>query len=651
MVRRMHRRPASLSRHRSVYCTIPMVLIASISCSIGGPTSGRHSTEKISAISPLDIEAHVQVLTNDRTEGRRAGTPGEKVASDYIVRVMREIGLEPAGTDGGYLHPFDFTAGVALGPHNELTLSTTDSTEKTGATNTESVVGLPLEVDTDWRPLAFSASGKIPASPIVFAGYGLIAPAHGQDEAHDDYADLDITDRWVMVFRDLPPSLDGARRQYLQRYASLRFKAMAARDHGARGILFVSGPLGEFRSELVPLRFDASLAGTRIGVVSISDALAHRILAGTNVDLEDIQRSADETQIPPAHFEIENFEIATRIDLEMLHAQGHNVIGRLQVGLEPSRELIVLGAHFDHLGHGEGSASLASGLEVGAIHPGADDNASGVAVLLEIAAQLTRQLNSGMALGERDFVFAAWSGEELGLLGSARWVTDHVDPHAQSERVVAYLNFDMVGRLRDSLIVQGLGSSPGWSSLLESAATSLGISISPQQDSYLPTDATSFYTEGIPVLSAFTGVHSEYHTPRDTIDRLNLVGAAKIAELGSRVALAISRATEALEYQAQAAPAAGSTRSSFRVFLGTVPDYAQTDVTGVRLTGVAPAGPAENAGLRGGDVIVEVDGTPIENLYDYTYALDALRVGKPAKLVVLRDTERITLEVVPSSRD
>jgi hypothetical protein len=628
-----------------------MVLIVSISCSIAGPTEDRHSAETISAISPIDIEAHVRVLTDDRTEGRRAGTSGEGVASEYIVRVMREIGLEPAGTDSGYLHPFDFTAGVALGPHNELTLSTTGSTGSTGVTNTESVIDLPLEVDTDWRPLAFSTSGEIPASPIVFAGYGLIAPALGQGESHDDYADLDIADRWVMVFRDLPTSLDGARRQYLQRYASLRFKAMAARDHGARGILLVSGPLGEFRNELVPLRFDASLAGTRIAVVSISDALARRILAGTNVDLEDMQRSADETQFPPAHFEIENLEIAARIDLETLHAQGHNVLGRLQVGLEPSRELIVLGAHFDHLGHGEGSASLASGQEVGAIHPGADDNASGVAVLLEIAAQLTRQVKRGVELGERDFVFAAWSGEELGLLGSARWVTDYVDPHSQSGRVVAYLNFDMVGRLRESLIVQGLGSSPGWTSLVESAANSLEISISPQQDSYLPTDAMSFYTEGIPALSTFTGVHSEYHTPRDTIDRLNLVGAAKVAELGSRVAQALSRATETLEFQAQTAPAAGRTRSSFRVFLGTVPDYAQTDVKGVRLTGVAPAGPAGNAGLRGGDVIVEVDGTPIENLYDYTYALDALRIGKPARIVVLRDTERIPFEVVPSSRD
>jgi hypothetical protein len=625
-----------------------MILIASISCSIGGPIEGLRPAETVPVISPLDLEAHVRALTDDRMEGRRTGTSGEDIASDYIARVMREIGLESAGMDGDYLQTFGFTAGVSLGPRNELVAHTTNGTDET---NKNDDALRPLEVGTDWQPLAFSAPGEIAATSVVFAGYGLVAPAQGHDEARDDYADLDIADRWVMVFRGLPPSLEGPRRQHLQRHASLRYKAMVARDLGARGILFVSGPLGRFRSELVPLRFDASLAGTRIAVISVSDALAGRLLSGTNVDLDEIQRSAGEAPFRPARFEIRDLEIAGRIDLKTLHAEGHNVLGRLQVGPEPSREMIVLGAHFDHLGHGEGSASLASGQEVGAIHPGADDNASGVAVLLEIAEQLTHRLRSGIALGERDLVFAAWSGEELGLLGSARWVADYVDPHMQTGRVVAYLNFDMVGRLRESLVVQGLGSSPVWASLLESVADSLELSISPQQDSYLPTDATSFYTEGIPVLSAFTGVHSEYHTPRDTIDRLDFVGAARIAEFGSRIAQNLSQAAQAPEYQAQKAPSTGQTRSGFRVFLGTVPDYAQTDLTGVRLTGVAPGGPAENAGLRGGDIIVEVDGRPIENLYDYTYALQALRVGEPALMVVLRDSDRISLEVVPSSRD
>ena len=638
-----------------------------------------------SSISPADLESHVRALTDDRTAGRRAGTPGEELASDYLARFMQSIGLEAAGADGRYLHPFDFTSGISVGDDNELRL-TIDASDDDDSNSINGDAN-PLEIDRDWRPLAFSRSGEIPSSPIVFAGYGLIAPAragkskpspnagmtdharHPDMNEFDAYANLDVNDRWVMVFRGLPPSLEGPDRQHFQRYASLRYKTMVARDHGARGVLFVSGPLGRFRNPLVPLRFDAALAGTRIAVLSISDELAARLLSDQAENLEELQRDAgrsfgessdasEPTEPNQAFspFELANVRLAARVDLETIQATGNNVLGRLQVGREPSRETILLGAHYDHLGSGEGSASLASGDEVGDIHSGADDNASGVAVLLEIAEELVHRQATGIALGDRDFIFAAWSGEELGLLGSARWVADHVDPHAhdphrREEGVVAYLNFDMVGRLRDNLVIQGLGSSPAWPSLLESAAAPLDLSILPQTDSYLPTDATSFYTDGIPILSAFTGIHSEYHTPRDTIDLLNFEGAAQIAKLGSRIAQSLSRRVDPPPYHAQEAPSTDQTRSGFRVFLGTVPDYAQSGVTGVRLTGVAREGPAEKAGLRGGDIIVEVDERPVDNLYDYTYALEALRVGEPASIVVMRGGERITLEIVPASRD
>ena len=598
------------------------------------------------AITAADIAAHVRALSDERTEGRLAGTPGERLARDYLVRVMQSIGLEPAGSEGRFDAPFEFTAGIALGTRNRLDL--TESTDSEA----------PLQLDLDWRPLAFSANGEIEPSPIVFAGYGLVAPPHAGEAAIDELAGVDVRDRWVLIFRGLPPDLEGPRRQRLQRYASLRYKAMVARDRGARGVLFVSGPLGRYRFELAPLRFDASLSGTRIAVLSIRDAVAERLFAPLDIGLEEIQERAGRSlfeehplDADPTSFEIEGVRLGGRIDLRMLQALGHNVLGRLQVGSEASAETIVLGAHFDHLGHGEGSSSLASGDEVGKIHPGADDNASGVAALLEIAQTLADRRSRGESLGQRDLLFAAWSGEELGLLGSHHWVQTHVDPHSRSEGPVAYLNFDMVGRLRKELVIQGLGSSPRWADLLERATAGLDLSIVRQQDSYLPTDTTSFYTQGIPVLSAFTGIHPEYHTPRDTADRLDPEGTAAIARLFGRIAIALSRDEDPPDYRAQEAPSAGRTRSGFRVFLGTVPDYAQTDVLGVQLSGVAPGGPAETAGVQGGDIIVEVDGTTIENLYDYTYSLEALRVGEPARLVVLRDGKRISLEIIPSSRD
>jgi len=621
------------------------------------------------SIRAVDLGSHVEALTDPRMEGRRAGTAGAEIAARFLARAMQAIGLEPAGDDGRFEHAFEFTAGISLGPENRLLLQPATADANADARRTDAErreaggIELPdpasLAIDRDWRPLAFSQTGEIAAGEIVFAGYGLVAPASDGLGAIDAYADLEVEDRWVMVFRDLPRSVGGEARQHLQRYASLRHKAMIARDRGARGILFVSGPRSRFREELIPLRFDASLAGTRIGVVSLSDELAEQILRSTGRTLDAIQREADET--PGASgFPVPGIAIGARVDLVLDRTEGANVIGRLQVGPRPSEQLIVLGAHYDHLGRGEGSSSLATGDEIGEIHPGADDNASGVAVLLEIAEELAHRRDQGIYVGERDFVFAAWSAEEIGLIGSDRWLEDSLpadvsphdaSPHAGDRGPIAYLNFDMVGRLRDRLIIQGLGSSSEWPALLERAAVPLDLAVFPQNDSYLPTDATSFYTRGIPILSAFTGVHSEYHTPKDRAELLNLEGAVRIGQLFSRVAQSLSSATAPPDYTAQPAPSGGGARNGLRVFLGTVPDYAQTDVRGVKLSGVAPGGPAEKAGLRGGDVIVELAGQPIENLYDYTYALDALRVGEPARIVFERAGERQTREIVPASRE
>ena len=226
-----------------------------------------------------------------------------------------------------------------------------------------------------------------------------------------------------------------------------------------------------------------------------------------------------------------------------------------------------------------------------------------------------------------------------------------MNPHNHDVGPVAYLNFDMVGRLADELVVHGVGSSPGFRALLESAALPGTLPLGVRDDAYLPTDSTSFYTRSLPVLSAFTGAHAEYHTPRDRPELLNAEGAAAIAELFTRVAVALSRAEEPPAFEAQPLPAASPNRGGLRVFLGTIPDYSDSAVAGVRLSGVAPAGPADAAGLRRGDTIVEVDGQVIENLYDYTYSLESLRIGRQARIVVLRDGKRVAFEVVPRSRD
>ncbi len=625
-------------------------------------------TQTRSEIARADLRLHVDALTDPRTAGRLAGSAGERIAADYLVGVLRAIGLRPGGPDDRFRQSFPFTSGVSFGTANAAVIESGD----------EDPVALAL--DRDWRPLAFSRSGVVDARPVVVAGYGLVVPDPEQGPPIDDYRGADVTDRWVLVFRDLPTSLAPERRQALQRHASLRYKAMVARDRGAHGILFVSGPEGRFREELVPLRFDASLAGTRLAAISISDDTATRLLARTGRDVAAWQRIATASldaaphSIAPAtpangggaHAQASipmalpaDLRLRGQIELVTERSQGHNVLARLQVGPEPSTESIVLGAHFDHLGRGEGAGSLARGAERDAIHPGADDNASGTALLLEIAEALEHARRRGADLGRRDFLFAAWSGEELGLLGSHAWIEAAVpiDPQKTpaTPTPIAYLNFDMVGRLDERLIVQGLGSSDDWAPLLDGLSKRHAIELRRQQDSHLPTDATSFYTRGIPILSAFTGVHAEYHTPRDTPDRLAWEGLRQIGTLFADLAVALSRAPSGPEYRAQPTPRSGAGLGGFRVYLGTIPDYAQaareTPESGVALAGVTPAGPAAQAGLRAGDVIVSVDGRAIENLYDYTFALQALRIGEVARIGVRRGDDRLVFEVTPASRD
>jgi hypothetical protein len=552
------------------------------------------------------------------------------------------VGLEPAGDGGTYFQTFGFTAGISLGPGNRLAIS------RGGARRI-----LDSGVDVEWRPFAFSKEGEVPGSQIVWAGYGIVAPAGQGQKPIDNYSGLDVKDRWVLVLRHVPSNLSAESRQHLHRYSSLRYKAMLARDRGARGLLVVSGPNSQVRDELVPLGFDVSLAGTSIAAISIDDALAGDLLEGSQRSLQSLHDAADSASSLEG-FRLTGVEVSAEIVLERQRRSGRNVIGRLQVGPQPSEEIILLGAHVDHLGRGKNAASLARNSQDASIHPGADDNASGVASLIEVAEATASGIASGEFTGRRDLVFAAWSGEELGLLGSSHWAGP-VDPHgtqsAVADRVAAYLNFDMVGRMGDFLSLYGVGSSPVWPGEIERANIQRALPILPQQESQLPTDATVFFNRGVPVLAAFTGAHSDYHTPDDTPEKLDYASMEKIAELVGAVAISLSESPERPRFIPPEPGSSAPGPSGIRVYLGTLPDYAKSDVMGLALAGVTPGGPAEKGGLQAGDIVVEVAGTPIENIYDYTYALDALKVEEPIRVVVLRGAERLVLKVVPLSRD
>ena len=311
----------------------------------------------------------------------------------------------------------------------------------------------------------------------------------------------------------------------------------------------------------------------------------------------------------------------------------------------------MIGAHVDHLGRGLEGKSLALPEEQGQVHFGADDNASGVAALLEIAEYLADLKARGKWQPKRDVIFAAWSGEEIGLLGSTHFTRSFGGGETLHPAIAAYLNMDMIGRLDDKLILQGVGSSPVWPQEIERRNVPVGLSIVTNDSAFMATDATAFYLKGVPVLNAFTGAHGDYSTPRDTADKLNYPGTQKVARLMALITGSLAAAEAAPDYVRQDPAGQSPQRRMSRVYMGTIPDYTQTDGEGARISGVSKGGPAESGGLMKGDIVVEMAGQAIANIYDYSHALDSLKIGEPVALVVLRGGERVSLTITPGARE
>lgn len=640
--------------------------------------------------APADIVRHVEYLCRPELGGRLTGTEGEKLATEYVAAYFESLGLEPAGDEGGWFQEFTFTSGVDLGEGNVL---------RSGEKN--------WQIHESWRPVSFSATGEFESAPVVFAGYGIAAPAADGQEEYDSFVHLDVKDKWVLAFRYMPEKISAERRQHLSTHSSLRYKTMLARDKGARGLIVVSGPNSNVRNQLIAMRFDGSISGSSLPVISITDEVAEGWLKASGKNLKSLQDKLDTGDLMMG-FEIEDANVSAQIDIKQVQKTGRNVLGRLQLSDKASKQAVIVGAHIDHLGVGAGNGSLAREDEKDGIHTGADDNASGVAAMLEIAEYLSGQKSAGRLKGQHDVVFAAWSGEEMGLIGSSHFAsqfkltghgapsphhaphtpahpqkspagthspkkTEKSPPHSKAaphgknphasvahshshqsplaSAFVACLNLDMVGRLEDKLVLQGVGSSSIWRSEIERRNAPVGLPITIQEDSYLPTDASTFFMKGVPILSAFTGSHEDYHTPRDTPDKLNYEGAADIARLMGLVARGLVLREEAPDYIAQKAPEKGQRRANLRAWLGTIPDYAQGDIKGLKLSGVSKGGPASKAGLKGQDIIVELAGKKIENIYDYTYAIEALKIGEEVTVVVLRGEKKVSLKLTPGSRE
>ncbi|MEW5765112.1 MAG: M28 family peptidase [Acidobacteriota bacterium] len=564
------------------------------------------------AFSEEALRRDVSFLASPDLRGRLTGTPEAREAAEYVAASFRSAGLRPPPGREGYLDAFPFTSGVHLGEGNAASLL--------GGGRVR-----PLSVGEEIQPLGMSEDGDLEALPVVFAGYGIRA----QDQKWNDYDGLDVKGKAVVVYR-WGPEGDDPKSPYAL-YYPIRHKAMTAREMGAKALI-VLGPSAQ-DDDLVPLSTTARGGSAGLVVLTARRAPFASAFEAAGLSLPD----PGNPHGTPLRFEVPGVAFSAAVRLKREKAEGLNVLGWLPA-TRATDETVILGAHYDHLGLGV-EGSLAE--KKGEVHPGADDNASGTAGLMALARRFAAEPVRG-----RNLLFVSFAGEELGTLGSSQVVKA---PPVPLEKAVAMLNFDMIGRLREnSLVVGGAGTSPVWKDLLARANTE-GLSLSLGEDGYGASDHSVFYAQGIPVLFFFTGAHEDYHRPGDTADKVLYGGEAKVLRLAARVTGALLDLPERPAYVRVAPPPSEMAGRGFRVYLGTIPDYTG-EVKGVRLMGVRAGSPAEQGGLRKGDVIVGFAGKTIENVYDYTYALQDHKPGETVAVTVLRDGNRVDLTVLLGRR-
>jgi hypothetical protein len=571
------------------------------------------------------VRGHVQTLASDAFEGREAGTSGERRAADYIAGQLARVGAKPLPGRANMFVPFAFTAGSRDG----------------GSRVTVKGAGAPRAFDGtgDVVALSFSDDGDV-SGDVVFAGYGIVVP-ESQTFGYDSYAGLDVKDKVVLVLRYFPEDADQATRAILARYADLRYKALAARQRGARAILVVTGPASPNAGTTIPMTFDTALAGSGISAASISARVAETILG--NRSLRELQQTLDSGN-PHVAGMATGSAVQLKTAVVRQKHEGRNVVAYLPAtspvtGIE--RPWVAIGAHYDHLGRGTGGNSLATRDQAGQAHVGADDNASGTAAVLLMAEELSKRARP------RHVLIGLWSAEEIGLIGSAAFLASG---GVAAKDLAAYLNFDMVGRMVDNrLAVQATGTSPAWASLLEQVNVAAGFDLALQPDPYQPTDVANFNQAGVPSLSFTTGAHPDYHKPSDTADKINYEDLERVARMASAIVGRVMDTAQPPAFAKVEQSQQTANRTGLRVFTGTVPDYTAA-AKGLLLGGVVGGGPAEQAGLQKGDVIVEIAGQSIANIYDYTYALELLKVGQPASVTYVRNGERRQTTLTPTAR-
>ena len=563
-------------------------------------------------ITQNEIMGHIRYLSHESRSGRYPGTRGSKDVISYIIKQFKSYGIMP-GSKGSFVQPFDITTGIELGEVNYAIVN-----------------GDTLIAKQDYIPLAFSENSAI-SGFLVFAGYGF--KSEQEDLQWNDYKNLDVNGKWVVIMRHSPE-----RHNQHSKYAphsSLHKKMLVARDQGAAGVIFVSQIEDE---DLYPLTYNRGYKNAGIPVIHLSNKAADNLFKPFGWSRQSIQETMNRS-LTSINFKLNNMKFFVSVELSLKKTRAANVIGTIKSGNRKYRdEYIVVGAHFDHLGIG-GAGSGSRDTETQSIHPGADDNASGVSGLLELAQKLSAQRSRL----KRSVLFIGFDAEEKGLLGSKHFIKN---PTVDIKKIITMVNMDMIGRMEDSsATVGGVGTSPVFKPLLDSLKDGRMFTLGMSNPGFGPSDHAAFYAEDIPVLFFFTGIHNDYHTPRDTWKNINLSGTKKLLDLVYDVAYHLLRTSSRPTFSEAGPKQRQMSNTTLKVTLGVMPSYVGTEI-GLKIDAVSdPDGPAARAGIKKGDIIKAVNGKPIKDIYEYMERLGELRKGMTVPVLIERSKSEMTVSV------
>ncbi len=548
-----------------------------------------HTSKSQSADTTL-IYRWVQVLASDSLEGRLTSSVGGAKAASFLYTEFKKLGLIGEGKGG--FHSFEVITGLQPGEMNYICLG-----------------ACPAEIGQDFMPASFSASADAEV-PLIDAGYGFRIETDSL--RYNDYEGKEVKGKIVLIRQGMPKGNE--EQAWMREHAGDREKVMLAIDQGAVGVVIMMSA----NKELPPLRYDKVGTSVSVPVVYVTESIGNCLVENQSVK-----------------------DLRLQVSLEPIKAQVNNVWGVWE-GTDPllKDEYIVIGAHYDHLGWG-GAGSGSRMPDTVAIHYGADDNASGVAGLAAVVSYLRKH-----ALKiRRSLVFVAFTGEEEGLLGSAAFMAS---PPIAKDKIVAMINFDMIGRLNrqtQSISIGGTGTGVESQAILDSLLALLPLKASYSPEGFGPSDHASFYAQNIPVFYFNSGIHTDYHTPFDRPEKINYAGIMTLGEVGARLAVSLANRSRNLTFQEAGPKTRGNTRQGLKVTLGIMPDFTASDIKGLKVAGVTPGGPASLAGMQKGDIIVAMDGKPVGDIYEYMNRLKLFRKGQRVNVDILRNGDRAVVVV------